>query len=302
MKTNIKRTLMKAGMKLKKHSPEILMGLGIAGTVTSTVLACKATLKIDDVLVEPKETIKKIHNAVALVEAGEELDYSIEDSKKDLTITYVQTGLKIAKLYAPAVIMGGLSIASMLTAHNIMRKRNLALGATCAALTSSFNDYRANVVERFGKDMDNELRYNIKAGEIEEKTVNEKGKEKTTKKKVEVSHLSHDDQYTRVFDASNVNWENCMDYNDMFLRGQEAFANERLKAAGYLFLNDVLKDLGFEPTKVGQVVGWVYDDLSDNDGYVDFNIHKTYIPDENGTPQPGYTLEFNVDGDILDLM
>mgnify|MGYP003294484487 CR=1 FL=1 len=49
------------GYQLKKHSPEILMVVGIAGTIASTVMACKATTKIGDILDEASETIDNIH-------------------------------------------------------------------------------------------------------------------------------------------------------------------------------------------------------------------------------------------------
>ena len=56
--------------------------------------------------------------------------YSIEDSKKDLSVVYLQTGVKLAKLYAPAVALGALSITGILASNNILRKRNVALNLT----------------------------------------------------------------------------------------------------------------------------------------------------------------------------
>ena len=122
----------KTVMKLKKHSPEILIVAGIAGTVVSAVIACKATTKVNKIVEDTKNDIEKVHAATekGVTEAGE--PYSAEDSKKDLTIIYAQTGIQFIKLYAPAVILGTLSITSILASNNILRKRNVALGVAYA--------------------------------------------------------------------------------------------------------------------------------------------------------------------------
>ena len=100
------RTFNKIGFQLKKHSPEILVVAGVIGTVASAVMACKATLKVNEVIDESKKDIDKIHEAIehGCTAAGE--DYTVEDSKKDLSIVYIQTGVKLAKLYAPAIALG----------------------------------------------------------------------------------------------------------------------------------------------------------------------------------------------------
>ena len=136
----------KTMMKVRKHSPEILVVAGIAGTVVSAIIACKATTKVNKIVEDTKNDIDKVHTATktGVTEAGE--SYSAEDSKKDLTIIYVQTGIKFAKLYAPAVILGTLSITSILASNNILRKRNVALGAAYAAIDKSFKEYRSRVV------------------------------------------------------------------------------------------------------------------------------------------------------------
>ena len=150
----------KSLFQLKKHSPEILIVGGVIGTVTSAVMACKATTKLNDILEESKDTIDKIHEVTADEAYADR--YSEEDAKKDLTITYVQTGLKIAKLYAPSVVLGAFSIGCMVASNNILRKRNIALAAAYATVDKSFKEYRGRVVERFGEAVVRELKYKKK--------------------------------------------------------------------------------------------------------------------------------------------
>ena len=143
-----------ANLKFKKYSPEILMGLGIVGTVASTVLACKATTKVGKIIENKKEQVEQVHTCLEDAKTDDSIDYTEEDSKKDLTIIYSKTGIAIAKLYAPSVILGVLSLGTIISSHNIMRKRNVALAAAYAAVDTGFKRYRKNVVERFGENVD----------------------------------------------------------------------------------------------------------------------------------------------------
>lgn len=308
MKTNIltymNRTFSKVKFGVKKHSPEILIVAGVAGTVTSAVLACKATMKVNDILEESKDTVEKIH---AVSNDPEYADrYSQEDAKKDLTICYVQTGVKIAKLYAPAVILGALSLTAIVSSNNILRKRNVALAAAYTAVDKSFKEYRGRVVERFGKELDRELRYNIRAKEVEETVVDENGEEKTVKKTIEVVDPNEHSEFARFYDDGCTGWCKNAEYNLMFLKQQQATANNRLQRDGYLFLNDVYDMLGIPRSKAGQVVGWVYDEKNPiGDNFVDFGIydvHNAKARDFVNGYERTILLDFNVDGNVLDLM
>ncbi len=259
--------------------------------------------KIGEILDESNETLDAIHKYSENPETiPENMDYSPDDVKKDLAVTYVQTGLKIAKLYAPSIVLGGLSISAMLVSNNILRKRNVALAAAYATVDKGFKEYRERVVERFGEAVDHELRYNIKAKEIEETVVDGKGKEK----KVNVADINEYSDYARWFDSSNPNWEETPDYNLMFLKAQQKYANDKLVAEGRLFLNDVYDALGIPRTKAGQIVGWVYDPSNpDIDSLVDFGIFDCYKENArnfvNGV-EPAILLDFNCDGNVWDSM
>lgn len=297
------RVLNKTNIKIKKYSPEILLFLGITGVITSTVMACKRTLKVNDILKEKKNNIELVNKHL---NDETRKDYTEKDSKKDLVSINVQTGIKIVKLYSPAVLLGTASILSILQGHNILKKRNIAIAAAYATIDNSFKKYRSNVVERFGKNIDNELRYNIKAKEIEEETTDEKGKKKIEKKEITVIENNQISDYARFFDECSTNWEKDAEYNLMFLRRQQEYANELLKSRGHLFLNEVYDMLGIQRSKAGQVVGWIYDTKNPKgDNYVDFNIYN--IKNEanrqfvNGEER-SILLDFNVDGVIYDLI
>lgn len=303
----VTRSLYRVGFKLKKHSPEILVGAGIVGVVGSTIMACKATTKLDEVLEEPKEKIEKIHELMEnpdMVPEGKE--YTEEDGRKDLTIMYTQSALKVAKLYAPAVILGSVSVAAILGGHHILRKRNFALAAAYATLDKGFKDYRGRVVERFGEELDKELKYNLKEKEIEETIVNEDGTVTTEKKTAKVMSIEDYSKHAKFFDESCVGWTKDPEYNLMFVRDQEKYANILLKTKGHLFVNEVYDLLGIQRTKAGQVEGWIYDDKCPADEkQVDFGIYNIYS-EANRNFVNGYEktilLDFNVDGNILDMM
>lgn len=289
----------KAVMKLKKHSPEILVVAGIAGTVVSAVLACKATTKVAEILDETKGTLDTIHEGMETGAINGQ-EYTTEDGKKDTVVVYAQTGMKLAKLYGPAIILGTLSITSILASNNILRKRNVALGAAYAAIDKSFKEYRGRVIERFGEQVDTELKYGIKAKKFEEIEVDpETGKEKKVKKTVMVADPNLQSGYAVYFDSKSRNYETNPDYNRMFLKAQQAFANDKLQTRGHLFLNEVLDDLDLPRTPAGQIVGWTKDGP---DGYVNFRTVEVERETEDGRHEPALLLDFNVEGNIWEKM
>ena len=303
--SKLTRTLNRVGLKLKKHSPEILVVTGVVGTVASAVMACKATTKIDEVLADTKDNIDKTKDYVE--KKGFSEKYTEEDYKKDLTIFYAKGGLELVELYAPSVALGALSITAILAGHNVLRKRNVALAAAYATVEKGFKEYRGRVVERFGEELDRELKYNIKAKEVEETTVDEKtGEEKVTKKTVNVADPNNYSTYARFFDDGCTGWTKDPEYNLMLLKNQQRYANDLLKSRGHLFLNEVYDMLGIPRTKAGQVVGWIYDEEYPNgDNFVDFGIYDLYNEKARDFVN-GYErtilLDFNVDGDIMNLI
>lgn len=303
--TKVTRTFGKAGFQLRKHSPEILAVAGVVGTVTSAVMACKATTKLSGIIDKAKEDIEAIHEAEQYPEKLTE-EYTPEDAKKDLAIVYVQTGVKIVKLYGPAVALGALSLGSMLTSNRILRKRNVALAAAYTAVDKSFKKYRSRVVERFGEELDKELRYNVKAKEIEETIVDENGEEKVVTKTVMVADPNEYSEFARCFMEGSRGWDDDPEYRLMYLKSQQNAANERLKSRGYLFLNEVYEMLDIPPTKAGAMVGWIFDEKHPiGDNFVDFGIYNTNNPKcrdfVDGT-EPAIWLDFNVDGPILNYL
>ena len=302
------RSLHKVGFKFKKHSPEILVVTGVIGVVASTVMACKATTKVNDIVTESKETIDKIHDCVGKgLHTSDGEEYTQEVANKDLAIVYTQTAWKFVKLYGPSVLIGAASIGCMVGSNRILRKRNVALAAALTTVEKSFKDYRGRVIDRFGKDLDRELRFGIKAKEIKEKVIDENGNETTVTKTVEVvdPNTAHS-LYSIVFCEGNTGWTKNAELNKAFLIQQQNWANDKLRLRGYLTLNEVYEMVGAPTTAYGQIAGWVYtEDSSVGDNFVDFGIFD--VTNEkacdfiNGRER-SIILDFNCIGNILEYI
>lgn len=281
---------------LEKHSPTILFGAGIAGMVGSTILACRATLKVDEVLEEAKGKLEQTRELKHReFSPREKLEYTEKDQKRDASIIYVQTSVKIARLYAPAVLLGTASTLSLMHSHNILSKRNAALTAAYAALEKGFNEYRQRVVEKYGEEEDRNFRYGSQQVEV----VNE-----VTGKKEKVTRVADGDPsiYARFFDPLSPSWSREPEYNLIFLKAQQNWANDMLRARGHVFLNEVYDSLGIPRSKAGSVVGWVLANY-DTDNYIDFGIFDgdSYnVRDFVNGREGAILLDFNVDGVIYD--
>ena len=294
-----------------KHSPEILMVVGIGAAIGSTVLACRATLKLNDILDEAKEvsdTIEKAHNGdISLKE-----EYTDDAYRRDVVVHKIQTAAKIGKLYAPAAGLGLISVTCLLGAHGIMQKRNLALLAAYKTCEEAFNSYRDRVKEELGEDKDRQFFLGFQEETVKEKIVGPDGKKKTVTKKIETIKESAISQYSRFFDETNKNWSHSPSQNRFFLQQVQAQLNDDLIRKGHLFLNDVYDALGFEPTPEGQLVGWIYDpkgvgtiDDPGRDNEIKFFIYDATDPAKrdfvNGY-NPSILIDLNPDGVVYDLI
>lgn len=305
---SVSRTFNKIGFQLQKKSPEILIVTGVVGMVVTTVMACKATTKASEVAESTKEALDEIHEADAngVTKAGKA--YSKKDTQEDLVKVYTHTAVSYAKLYAPAALMGMASVTCILTSHRIQKQRNVALATTLAATNKAFKDYRGRVIERFGEQVEKEIRYNIKAQEITETVTDDKGKTKTVKKVADVPAVEGWDPskfspYARAFDETNPAWMGNTEQNRFYLKARQAQATDMLRARGHLFLNEVYDMLNIPRTKMGAVVGWLYDPKCPElgDTYVDFGMFEVSTPRE-GTDvyDTIFILDFNARGDITD--
>lgn len=271
----------------RKNSPTILFGAGVIGAIGSTVLACRATLQIESILHETQTDLSIVRDVV-------HPEYSESDRRKDITIIYARSVGKLGRLYAPSMILGVASIGCLTKSHNILQERNLALTAAYAAVDQAFKEYRAQVVKKYGEDEDRELRYNTEEVEVyDEKLGN-------TVKSTRIAP-NEPSMYARFFDQFSTCWSKEPEYNLLFLRCQQTYANDMLKTRGHVFLNEVYDDLGLDRTKPGSVVGWILDEDSDN--YIDFGI---FDPNKEGSRdfvngrEGSILLDFNVDGVIFD--
>lgn len=306
MPTKLVSAYHKSVFAVRKRSPEILIVAGVIGVVTSGVLACRATLKAKEVLDGAKEDLKLIDEALKDEKRD---DYTEEVAKSDISLTYIQTGVTLAKVYAPSVLLGTVSIFSMVASHNILRKRNLALVAAYTTLDKTFKEYRKEVIDRFGETVDKELRYKLRKETVKETVIDEKtGKEKVVEKEVELTELEKEgySEYARFFDESCEGWTKDSEYNLMYLRHVQSYANDVLRTKGRLFLNEVYDMLDMEKTKAGQVVGWVYNpDDETKDNYVDFGLYDTNKRSSrnfvNGFERV-VILDFNVDSIVIDTL
>ena len=302
------RSLHKVGFKFKKHSPEILAVVGVVGIVTSTVLACKATTKVSTIVDETKETIDTIHEALENEKHTPDGEvYTQEDANKDLAIVYTQAGWKFIKLYGPSVALGVASIACMVGSNQILRKRNIALAAAFASVDKSFKEYRGRLVDKFGKDLDRELRFNIKAKEIEETVVDEEGNETVVTRTVEVAdpNVAHS-IYSVVFCEGSTGWTKNPELNKVFLIQQQNHANDKLRMNHIVTLNEVYDMLGVPRTAYGQLAGWVWtEDSTAGDNYIDFGIFDPSNPkacDFVNGHERSIILDFNCIGNVLEYM
>lgn len=283
----------------KRNAPEICTAVGISLGIGAGVLACKATIKAKDIIENAKEDVNAVHSVVENPEKYD-VEYTEEDCKKDLATIYVKTGVELAKQYALPIALATASIVSILAGNKILRKRNVALAAAYTVVDKAFKQYRGNVVERFGEDVDRQLRYNLVAETVTEKITDEKGKEKKVKKTIyKPSEEGIMSGYARVFAAGNTGWENNAALNLAYLRAQQSFCQKKLETDGYLFLNDVYKMLGYREDIASRNVGWIYDESNPiGDNFVDFGFES----DANFVA--GYStdtvLDFNVDGPIME--
>jgi len=291
-------------LTVQKHSPTLLFGLGAVGVVATAVLASRATLKLSEVLEKGTAESKKIDD-----ELTDEGAISSEHPNGDEWVNRklsnkLSVAIDIAKLYAPAVVVGTLSITALTGSHVILQRRNAGLAAAYAAVDQTFKSYRARVVGEQGKQKDLEYLHGVTEREIAEEGPN--GIETKVIRGLDQEAMKTGrglSAYSRIFDEMNPNWSQVPHQNQMFLASQMTYANMQLRAKGRVYLNDVYDMLGLERSEEGQVVGWV-DNSENGDSYIDFGVW-------NGSMFEGMEwvtgnsdaimLDFNVDGVVLDL-
>lgn len=288
----------------KHHSPEILMAVGTVGVVTTTVVACVQTRKLDDVLTEHEENLDRIKALrEKSAEVGEPSNYG-----KETVMVYTNTTFKIARLYALPLTLGAASLFCFFGAHRILKKRVLALAAAYNTLDAGFKQYRGRVADRFGEEVEKQIRHGITTKEVEETVVDENGEEKTVKNTYEVAD-GGESPYQRYFTRHNPHWDRSPDTMRFFFNSEMGAMNNLLKArahtnpfhVGIVTWNEVLERLGFDIPSDGSglVVGWMYDaDQPYGDNYIEFDVKPCFVPGENGKLEQAYSIDFNVDGNI----
>lgn len=275
-------------LRVQKNSPTILFASGVVGVVATTVLASRATLKLEETLEKHEENR---YTAQELYTSGHQ-NYSKQDYTRDVAIIRVRAALSVAKLYAPAFTVGAVSVCALGGSHLILTRRNASLTAAYVAVDKAFAEYRQRVEKELGTEKERELRYDV----TEERVDDTKGGKVQTVKTPHGKSI-----YARFFDESNRNWNKESMYNQVFLQCQQNYANDLLRSRGHVFLNDVYDMLGMERSKEGAVVGWVLG--GGGDDYIDFGVFEgdRFMGFEfvKGNER-SVLLDFNVDGVVYD--
>lgn len=291
MKFNkLTRAINRQILTAKKNSPHVLFVGGVVGVAASTVLACKATLKLSGTLDEINKDINDFKNLKAEIDENSSITYQADQYSKDLFYVHVKAAYKITRLYAPSIGLGVVSIAALSGSHAQLTKRNTALMAAYATVQTAFGEYRARVREELGMDRELDVYHGATVHELP----GQDGKTYTIRK-VDPNKLS---MYAKFFDEYSEKWQKDPELNRIYLECQQAYVNQLLQVRGHVFLNEVYDLLGIERSTPGQIVGWVVSEEGDN--YIDFGMYEAHNSAFMNGWERSIILDFNVDGVIYD--
>lgn len=279
---------------VKKHSPSILFVGGVVGVGATVYLACRATLQLEDHLTDAEKDIQTAQETLKVSRTS--VQY-----RKDMTAIYITHAARICKLYAPAATVGVASICALTGSHNILSKRNAGLTAAYAATEKAFREYRERIVSEYGEEKEREIRLGSQT-----KTIVSEDEKGPFKEDITVHNVKGDASlYARIWgrDTTDI-WSPESMYNHLTLQTKQRYLNDMLRVRGFIFLNEVYKELGLEQTPAGQIVGWMY--KGDGDGFIDFGCWDKKYGDRFADFVTGredhILLDFNVDGPIWELI
>ena len=313
---NLKTQIIESAKHLKRatkqHSPEILLGLGIVGVVGGTVLACKATTKLDRILDEADDRKQNVDKVLSDPKKyiSEDAVYTEEDAENDKRIIKVQTVGSIVKAYAPAVLLEFGGLACICASFGILKKREAAVAGMLAATERAYAAYRKRVADKYGEEEEQNIFYDIQETTVIDVDENNN----TTETKVKTPN-NLTDKYTFIFDAAHFKtFKEDARENGYFLLGvQDAFnsllrdgrAATSKKGRGYVYLDEVLEQLGYiwddKDSKEAwtHLAGFVYDQNDPScDNCVDFGLGSPVNEAFNNGDEPVAILNFNCCGNV----
>ena len=251
---NIKSVAGNGILLAKKHSPELLIGGGVAGFVLTIVETVKATNKTNDILERRESLLDTAHR--------------YEDSHPDDVPPLDEKTIKrmarheLIKTWFPVVTTGGGSIFMVLKGVNILNGRYVATAAALRASDALLERYRGNVISEFGEEVDWRMLNNVKPEDAEkerkqrEKIADEKAEARDAKRRPRTKYYEVTSQ---VFDKYSERWRTSWTPRQVwnYLIDIENEMNDKLAINKHLFLNEVYDRLGLPRTSEGQVVGWI---------------------------------------------
>ena len=245
-KPNVSKVFKDFQRLAKKRSPEILTGIGIAGMVTTVVLAVKATPKAMELIEEEKLYKEK--------EAHEGGIFTKEDEKYAFNLTPVETIKAAWKPYVPAVMTGAVSVACLIGANSVHARRNAALYSAYKISTTALTEYRDKVVETIGEKKEAQVREKVNKDKLEKNpssnnTIIMTGGGET------LCYDAHSDRYFKS-DVDKIK-RAVFDLNDRMQKGMEM----------YISLNEFYDEIGLKHTDIGDSIGWRIDK-----GYIDVSF------------------------------
>lgn len=271
MNPKIGRSVGRFGLFIRKNLPTITAMASIFGVVGTGVLSARAAYKSVPSIEKHKENIEKVRSNKDNLENKE--------YNKAVVTVYKDTAKDLVKVYWPAAITMGLTVAGIFTTNTVHRKRYLTMAGMYTAAISAYKDYRDRVRAKYGEEVERDLYYNIEREEIITVETDKRGKEKTKVEVVMKPKSGLDETLSLLlFEPSKGNhywYHGRPDMTYYYLHGREEILTQMLRTRGYLFLNEVLRELCQPEIPEGQMVGWIYDETKgDTDNCVDFGLKE----------------------------
>lgn len=279
---SITRTVGRTVLATKANSPAILFAAGVVGMGTTVFLACKATLHVEDVLVDHEKDMLDIQRIESRSQNADVQHFARERQH----ITLRTTG-RLIKLYAPTAVAGVITVTCLTTSHRQLTNRNAQITAAYVGLQRFLESYRGRVREEIGEEKERDVYYAATPVELVQDTPN-------GPKKIFGSKPGQRSPYSAIFDDNNHNFQESATFNEHFFRIQGEILTNKLRAQGHLFLNEVYDRLGLPRTVTGQQCGWAINHPQSDD-FVE--IKAIPMHDYHGS----YMLDFNVAGHVLNM-